>query len=192
MSDTEHTAGATPPSHRPAAPADSPQRRLRRRASFALLLLAALLVAWGPAEDCETDAERQDREYREMQSLARMAGAFTPPVVTRIESTLAFPVTTYSVSVKSPYPSGLSYEWSMTGEACGTPRVEWKQSGATVKWSHSDQRPDLCQHQGTNHAVVATVVVKNASGVGQRCSIEGSETKVVDSPKCEDIRPATP
>lgn len=169
-----------------------------RRALFAaLLVLAAVVVGCGPGGVCESDDERREREARERQMFTSFIASTTPPTVSRIESKLTTPVTTYTVTAHGSGAFGggdvpLTYEWSMKGEACGTPKVEWQQSGASVKWSHSDQAPDSCKHTGTNHAVVATVIVKTTAGYGRKCSIEGSEDRVIDNPQCEEIRPAAP
>lgn len=85
----------------------------------------------------------------------------------------------------------LTYEWTLTGEQCGTPAALWRQSGVSVAWSHSDQNPDSCEHKGTNHAVVAKVVVTTPTWL-VTCTIDGSENKVIDYPKCEEALNTAP
>lgn len=158
----------------------------RRSMLGGLLLALSLIVACGPGEICgPTRAEQEAQDLANYQALARLQ----PPFITRIDATLAAPVTTYTVSATNMANQSLTFDWSMTGEACGTPVVPWKQSGASVRWSHSDQSPDNCQHKGTDHAVVATVVVRTDWGLGVECSITGTETQKIEYPSCKPAAP---
>ena len=148
--------------------------------------MAALLIGCtGPGEQCESNEDKRNREMSQQMMLS----ASIPPKVTSIEAKLAVPVTTYTVTTQPPVMglASYSYEWSMAGEACGTPPAPWKQTGASVRWSHSDQAPDRCAHQRTDHAVVATVEIKTITGIGVRCTIEGTEDKKVDNPPCTPL-----
>ena len=173
----------------------------RHRILYPLLLLLALVVACGEGDICESDDARRSREFREREMFLAMQRAMATPTpapaiatpqvsaalqVTRIESTLAIPVTTYTVTASAPAGTQITYEWSMSGETCGTPVSPWKQSGATVTWSHSDQKPDNCAHRNPNHAVTATVVVRGA-GAALECTIEGTENRKVENPPCKKV-----
>lgn len=162
----------------------------RRRVLWALLVLLSLIVACGPGEMCETESDKSSRESNErMQQQFLMASQ--PPSVSRIEAKLAVPVTTYTVTASYPGVAPLTYGWTLTGEQCGTPAAPWRQSGVSVAWSHSDQKPDSCEHKGTNHAVVAKVVVTTPTWL-VTCTIDGSENKVIDYPKCEQALNTAP
>lgn len=160
-----------------------------------MLVLLALIVACGPGEICESDQDKQSRLFNEQvirQLNERANEQFLPPSVTKLEAKLAVPVTTFTVTATgggSPQ-TPLTYEWSMTGEACGTPVTPWKQTGPVVKWSHSDQKPDSCTHKGTDHAVDTTVVVSSPN-FRVTCTIHGTEDQTIDSPKCTTA-PVTP
>lgn len=112
-------------------------------------------------------------------------GPNRPPVVTQLKATLAAPVTTYTVTASDPDGDPLTYQWKMAGEACGTSNVPWTQTGPVVKWSHSDQSPDNCQHTGTDHAVITSVTVSDGRGGSVQCVIVGTETEVIDKPDCK-------
>src|SRR4051812_22846982 len=114
----------------------------RRRALWGLLVLLALIVACGPGEFCESDQAKDDRQRQDLLSL-QITQATLPPTVTKLEAKLTVPVTTFTVTAVAASPATpMTYEWSMTGEGCGSPVTPWKQTGPSVKWSHSDQKPD--------------------------------------------------
>jgi hypothetical protein len=161
----------------------------RRRALWAMLVLLALIVACGPGEMCESDSDRQNREMRQYfdnQQKQLASEAHDPPRVLRLEAKLKVPVTTYTVTAVAG-SAALTYEWSMAGEACGSPTAPWKKTtGPSVQWSHSDQKPDACAHKGTDHAVDTTVVVVSPSW-RVTCTIHGTEDQAIDHPKCTTV-----
>lgn len=114
--------------------------------------------------------------------------ALRTPNVTLLEAKLAVPVTTFSVTASDPDrpddAGALKYEWSMEGEVCGTPRAPWKQSGATVTWSHNSAAPDLCQHNSTDHNSITTVVVMGSNGGAVVCTIRGTNDQKIANPPC--------
>jgi hypothetical protein len=121
----------------------------------------------------------------------------TNPDVTAIQIVLAAPVTTYSITASDPAKGQLNIVWQMKGELCGTPKVPWTQEGSVVKWSHSDQPPDLCSHKSTDHAVTITVIVTTASGPNRgeqvTCIVYGTETRYYDYSEIHrDPRPEFP
>ncbi len=101
-----------------------------------------------------------------------------PPVVTSLISTLAVPITTYRISAEDPDGDAIRYSWFMGGaEKCGTPKVDWGPvDGAEVKWSHANERPDLCTHAAPLHDVIATVVVQ-AGAHRVECVVRGSDSR---------------
>lgn len=111
-----------------------------------------------------------------------------PPRVTLLQATLRVPITTYAVTATDPDGGPLSYEWRMAGEACGTPRVPWTQTGATVgptvQWSHSNDPPDSCMHAATEHDVLTSVTITTSRGVSVQCVIPGSATLAIADPPC--------
>ncbi len=128
------------------------------------------------------------------RSASQQASSSTPaaavtagpsPRVSQLQSTLSAPVTTYTVTAADPDGGALRYEWAMAGEQCGTPRVPWRQSGPMVRWSHSDQPPDLCQHKGTDHDVTVSVTITTSKGVSVQCAMTGTETQAIANPKCQ-------
>lgn len=117
------------------------------------------------------------------------SAANRPPVVLQIQSALVAPITTYGVVAADPddplaSPESLTYEWRMSGEACGTPRVPWTQYRRIITWSHSDQPPDNCRHLGTDHDVTVSVTVSDGDGGSVTCVFVGSERRVIDKPEC--------
>jgi hypothetical protein len=157
-----------------------------------LVLLAVIVGCTGPGEMCESDSDRQNRQmhaYFENQERQRASEAHDPPRVLRLEAKLKVPVTTYTVNAVAG-SAPLTYEWSMTGETCGTPVAPWKQTGELVQWSHSDQKPDSCTHKGTDHAVDTTVVVVSPY-YRVTCTIRGTEDQAINDPKCTTV-PVTP
>ena len=111
-------------------------------------------------------------------------GPNRPPVVTQLKATLSAPVTTFTVTATDPDNDPLTFEWKMAGEACGTPRTPWTQSGQTVNWSHSDQSPDGCSHQSADHDVITSVTVSDGRGGSVQCTIVGTETQTINNPVC--------
>ena len=107
-----------------------------------------------------------------------------PPRVTLLQATLRVPITTYAVTATDPDGGPLSYEWRMAGEACGTPRVPWTQTGPTVQWSHSNDPPDSCMHAATEHDVLTSVTITTSRGVSVQCVIRGSATLAIPDPQC--------
>lgn len=115
----------------------------------------------------------------------------SPPTVTMLEARIAVPVTTFTVTAVDPDHPGdataLTYQWSMTGEQCGTPHVPWRQTGASVTWSHSSDAPDSCEHRGTDHDVTTTVIVTAGNGAAVSCSIKGTEDQQIPNPPCVPV-----
>jgi hypothetical protein len=114
-----------------------------------------------------------------------------PPSIQRLAASLAVPVTTYTIDATDPAGGELSYEWKMMAlaghehEQCGTPQVPWTQTGRVVSWSHSSDAPDLCPHEGLDHAVFLTVrITSGASGIAVVCVMTGTLTRVIDNPNC--------
>lgn len=111
------------------------------------------------------------------------------PVVKAVTSKIAAPTTTYTIEAEDPDGDALTYEWAMTGEACGTPKVPWSvTAGASVTWKHSADPPDRCTHLTREHDVVTTVVVMEAGTPRLRCTIPGSEDRRLEHPICETLR----
>jgi hypothetical protein len=117
--------------------------------------------------------------------------ATQPPTVTRIVVTLDAPKTYYEVQWSEPDNDPVAVEWSMTGEACGSPKVPWQQSGDLVSWSHSAQAPDSCTHLTPDHAVVATVRVFDTDGA-VLCTVQGSESQIIEGARLEAACEALP
>jgi hypothetical protein len=106
------------------------------------------------------------------------------PVVKEIHIDLHVPVTTYSAIVNVPADTYVDYEWSMTGEDCGTPKTPWRQNGESVTWSHSDAPPDSCHHASPEHEVTITLTVTAGGGESTACTFEGTENDVLVDPPC--------
>jgi hypothetical protein len=148
-------------------------------------LLILILVAVGVLIYVNGGGSTPTPAPAEPAAVAPGGASAVVPVVAQISSTLAAPVTTYSVTASDPGSGALTYQWAMTGEACGTPGVPWKQTGQTVRWSHSSDPPDNCTHKTPDHAVVATVTITTSKGVSVQCSISGTETNVIAKPACK-------
>ena len=123
------------------------------------------------------------------------AAANTPPTVTLLRSVLAVPVTTYTITFRDPDVTAPEVVWRMAGETCGTPKVEWSEttsastSGAdaytaSVRWSHSSDAPDLCEHDATDHDVTLSATVLDGNDAVVECVLTGSGDQELPDPPC--------
>jgi len=119
---------------------------------------------------------------------APAAATNRPPVVEVITVSLATPVTTYAIGAFDPDGDALTYEWRLAGEACGTPRGPWTQSGVSVRWSHNSAAPDSCLHTTPDHPVTVTVTVIEAGQPRITCTVRGSASQTLDASACAPAR----
>lgn len=178
-------ADATPPTP-PAPPAGRPRTGLKvagAAAAVAVVAVGGMLVAGGghdSSKNTTTSSSSSITTASSPTNAAPVAAANKPPVIDGLRASLAVPVTTYSVDAHDPEGDTLTFEWKMSGEQCGTPKVPWTQTTREARWSHSGQEPDACAHTGTDHNVTVSVTVSDAHGASVQCVIEGSETRRYD------------
>jgi len=181
----DRRADAAPPAPPapPAAPSRTGLKVAGAAAAVAVVAIGGMLVAGGGGSDSSKSSASPTASVTTATtppSGAPVAAANKPPVIDGLRASLAVPVTTYAVDAHDPDGDALTFEWKMSGEQCGTPKVPWTQTTQQAKWSHSGEAPDSCAHTGTDHDVSVSVTVSDARGASVQCVIEGSETRQYD------------